>query len=217
MSTPTVEIPEDITPKAFYEELLPRVFREGKDRAGQVVGPAVSQIRASIRCQVEGEGGGVWTLVFAEGNLEVRPEALPDPLVTFVQSRSDWQVSITKGIGRLLARLAAGGSQPPPPSTPGAMRPTLTPQKIERLRALRGVMNFDLTGYEGDRTIRLKVILNNAVEGKDQTCTVSLATSDYREMTAGRLLPQQAFMQGKVRITGDGAFAMMLGSTLLLS
>jgi hypothetical protein len=210
----SIEIPEDITPKAFYEELIPRVFREHHERAAQAV-PAASQIRASLRSEVQGDGGGVWTISFADGVLEVKPEALPNPLVTFSQTREDWQVSITKGIGRLVAKLAAGGPMPSGP-TPGAPRPTLTPQKIDLLKKARGVMNFDITQYEGTRTIRLKLAFSSAVEGKDPTCTVSLTASDYRDMTSGKLPPQQAFMSGKIRITGDMAFAMQLGTMLLM-
>jgi hypothetical protein len=214
MSAPRFEIPEDITPAAFYEELLPRVLAENRERAAQAL-PAMGRIQALVRSEVQGEGGGVWSLLFSAGGMEVRPEPLPDPLVTFTQTREDWQVSITKGLGRLLARFA-GAAPPPPPANPGTPRPTLTPQKIERLKMLRGVMNFDLTGYEGDRTIRLKVALCGATEGKDPTCTVSMSAADYREMTSGRLLPQQAFMAGKVRITGDMGFAMQVGTTLLM-
>jgi hypothetical protein len=215
VEAPSIVIPEDITPKAFYEELLPRVFRENRERAAAAM-PTASQIRASLRAEVTGEGGGIWTLDFAGGGFEVKAEALPSPLVTFVQTREDWQVSITKGIGRLLARL--GSAPAPAPASPGgAPRPGLTPQKVDRLRTVRGVMNFDLTGYEGNRTIRLKVIFNSATEGKDPTCTVSLTAADYRDITSGKLPPQQAFMGGKIKIAGDMGFAMQLGATLFLS
>jgi len=209
-----IEIPEDITPQRFYEDLVPRAFREGRDQTKEMI-PTLAEIRASLRAEVQGEGGGVWTLTLSEGGLQVRPEALPDPLVALVQTRADWQVSVTKGLGGVLTRLS-GSMSTPPATTPGTPRPFLTPQKFDRLKLLRGVMNFDVAGYEGDRTIRLKIILNGALEGKDPTSFLTMTAADYRDVAEGRLLPQQAFLQGKLRITGDPAFALQLLTTVLL-
>jgi hypothetical protein len=216
MSTPGIEIPEDITPQRFYEDLVPRAFRQGRERAAEMM-PTLQQLRASLRAEVQGDGGGVWTLTLSEGELQVRPEAIPDPLVTLVQTREDWQVSVTKGLGGVLTRLSGSVAPAQPAATPGMPRPGLTPQKIDRLKLLRGVMNFDLVGFDGDRTIRLKIILNSAVEGKDPTSLLTMTASDYRDVAEGRVLPQQAFLQGKLRITGDPAFALQLLTTVLMT
>jgi hypothetical protein len=214
MSPAPIEIPEDITPQTFYEEVVPRAFRQGREQAKEMV-PMLQEIRASLRAEVQGDGGGVWTLTLCDGELDVRPEALPDPLVTLVQSREDWQVSVTQGLGVLLTRLS-GAVAPATPSAPGMPRPGLTPQKIDRLKLLRGVMNFDLAGLAGERTVRLKIILNGAVEGKDPTSVLTMTAADYRDVAEGRVLPQQAFLQGKLRITGDAAFALQLLTTALM-
>ena len=47
-------------------------------------------------------------------------------------------------------------------------------------------------------------------------CTVSLRAEDALRLQAGELTPQAAFMQGLVKLEGDLAFAMQVGTALFL-
>jgi putative sterol carrier protein len=44
--------------------------------------------------------------------------------------------------------------------------------------------------------------------------TITQAVGDWREINAGRLNPQMAFMSGKIKISGDMSLAMKLGSIM---
>ena len=44
--------------------------------------------------------------------------------------------------------------------------------------------------------------------------TITQAIEDWREINAGRLNPQMAFMSGKIKISGDMSLAMKLGSIM---
>ena len=44
--------------------------------------------------------------------------------------------------------------------------------------------------------------------------TITQAVADWREINAGRLNPQMAFMSGKIKVSGDMSLAMKLGSIM---
>ena len=44
--------------------------------------------------------------------------------------------------------------------------------------------------------------------------TITQAVGDWREINAGRLNPQMAFMSGKIKVSGDMSLAMKLGSIM---
>jgi hypothetical protein len=210
MEAPRLEIPADITPKAFYEELLPRFFQENRAKAASLA-PTATQVNAAVRAVVEGDGGGTWTIRFANGDMTVTPSAEGDAVATFIQSREDWQVAINQGLGRLMSKIGSAPSGPPAPGKPG-----LTPQKIDRLKLMKGVLKFELLEWEG-RTLKLTVAIGTAVDGKDPTAVIAIKTSDFKDMTTGKVPPQQALMSGKVKLTGTGApFAMQLGAVLMM-
>lgn len=48
----------------------------------------------------------------------------------------------------------------------------------------------------------------------DAACTVIVTFDDFKEIIAGNLNAQMAFMTGKLRVEGDMGIAMQLGSIL---
>lgn len=214
MEAPRLEIPADVTPKSFYEELLPRFFQENRARA-QSAAPQASQINAAIRAVVEGEGGGTWTLRLSGGDFAVTPNGEGDAVVTFVQTREDWQVTINRGLGALLTKIGSWGSAPPAPPTPGKPSMNLTPAKIERIKAMKVVMKIEITGFEG-RSLRLAMLTGASQDGVAPAANITMTAADFNDMVAGKLPIQQAMMGGKVKLTGPGGpFAMQLGLVLM--
>ena len=212
MDAAPLEIPADITPKAFYEEFLPRVFAENRAKAAQLA-PNAAQLAGAVRAVVDGDGGGTWTIQFGAGDMLVHAGAVGDALVTFSQTRDDWQVTITQGVGKMLAKL---GSAPAAATGSGGGK-GLTPAKLERLKMMKGLIKFELTGYEGSRTLRLTITVGAAQDGKDPVCNVSMTANDFQDISAGKLALQQAVMGGKVKLSGPGVpFAMQLGATLMM-
>ncbi|MBI3073220.1 MAG: SCP2 sterol-binding domain-containing protein [Deltaproteobacteria bacterium] len=206
-------IPEDITPRDFYQSLLANLFSARGPNA------TLKGFDTSVRAVVSGDGGGTWTIRLRDGAFSVARGPEANPFVTLHQTREDWQVTITKGVGKLLARLgdissntdaAAALSQ----AASGFKMPSITfgPEKLKRLSTTKGSFHFDITGAEGGRTIRLSVVFN---ETEKPSFAVTIKAEDYRAMSAGTLPPQQAFMQGKIQISGDVPFAMQLGMQFL--
>ena len=206
-------IPEDITPRDFYQTLLVNLF------AARGANASLKGFDTSVRVVVSGDGGGTWTIRLRDGVFSVARGPEANPFVTLSQTREDWQVTITKGVGKLLARLgevssttdaaaalsqAAGGFKMPAISF-GA-------EKLKRLSTTKGSFHFDITGADDGRTIRLSAAFN---ETEKPNFVVSIKAEDYRAMSAGTLPPQQAFMQGKIQLSGDVPFAMQLGMQFL--
>ena len=91
---------------------------------------------------------------------------------------------------------------------------TLDPSKVQ---GINGVMLFDLSGEGGGQwTLTLKDEGVKLESGKTATptATFSMAAQDFIAIADGTLNPVSAFMQGKVKVSGDMGLAMRLQSLL---
>ena len=80
---------------------------------------------------------------------------------------------------------------------------------------LEAVIQYDLSGEGGgDYHTHIQGGQCTVSEGQHEspTMTISMAASDFVEMTEGRLDGMQAFMSGRLRIGGDMALAMKMQS-----
>ncbi|MEL6589495.1 MAG: SCP2 sterol-binding domain-containing protein [Bacteroidota bacterium] len=79
--------------------------------------------------------------------------------------------------------------------------------------ALGSTLKFEFKGGEGviflDGSGAENVVSN---EDKDADCTVAVDIADLNNMVSGELNPMNAFMTGKLKISGDMGVAMKLGN-----
>ncbi|MBI2061350.1 MAG: SCP2 sterol-binding domain-containing protein [Nitrospirae bacterium] len=187
-----------MTPKEFFENTLPSLF---KGVAGGQ--PELQQITGEMEIVLP--EGGTWTLALDKGNLITKEAAATNPIVSFTLSRRDWD------------RLMQGGSFMPIGAAPGggANPFKMSPARFEKVKMLKGELVFHITepGGEAQDT----VIRFNPKQGTGPRTELEMNSGDLKDLSEGKANPQQLFMQGKMRIKGDMAFAMQIGSLAMMA
>jgi hypothetical protein len=197
-----------IEPKRFLEEWLPRAFAEAD------VPPEARSAEIRLGVRLDGEGGGEWVVHVAGGKLRVEAASREDTAFTFVQSVADWRGALWEGrggaIGRQSLAMFRPGSQPSGPPRPGQMAAGApSPAALEEMRKLDGVIRMEVTGAPGgDWAVAFK--LGPGPIPEQPTTTISLAAADADAMDRGELDPMQAFMSGRLRVTGDMTLMMQM-------
>jgi hypothetical protein len=189
---PTVE------PEAFLrEQVAPRMaqriedLRAEIDRLHRELADRMTA-EATVALVLEGADGGTWYMNVHDGEMTVSKQAANPPLVSVHQTRADWEA---------LAR-AAGGSAP--------MGTDLTASRIERLREIKGTLEFRLATGDAERRVEVRL----GPDGAGSRVTLALKAEDAIRLQSGDLRPEAAFIQGLVKIQGDIALAMQLGAVL---
>jgi hypothetical protein len=192
---PATFIRDHVAPRvrSRIEELRAQVKRlehELADRLGAEM---------TMELALDGDGGGTWYVTVQGDQVQVAERALRSPLIRVRQTRDDWEA---------LARLGLGGGIG---GTPGGG--DLTKARVERMRTIRGTLEFRIATDAGDRRVSVQF-------GEDSTagprCGIGMRLDDALRLQAGELTPQAAFLQGLVRLEGDVAFAMQVGAALFM-
>ena len=182
-----IPVSEGVTPKQFFEELLPAGF------AAQASAGAAPQ-DFTIQFRLSGAGGGEWHASIANGVMQVRPGSGAANL-SVALAVEDWRDAVLGRNGASLALLL-------PQNRPGR------PDNSGRAKALKGTMALELSRPECD-PFRLEMCFNDAAAPKT---TLRMTLSDYLGMQDGSQNGQQLFMQGRIRVEGDMAFLMQVAS-----
>jgi hypothetical protein len=186
-----------LDPEAFLREhVAPRAARRVDDLRAEIDrlhGELADRLtaEATVAIVIEGPDGGAWYLNLREGHMTVDREPAQPPLVSVHQSRADWEA---------LAG-AAGGVAP--------TGTDLTASRIERLRAVSGVLEFRLAAGDAERRVEVRL-----GDGNGPRCMLSMRAEDAFRLQSGELRPEAAFVQGLVRLQGDLALAMQVGAVL---
>lgn len=179
------EIPAEVTPAQFFEELMPAGF-EAQKEAGA---PLPKDLQ--IQYHLEGEGGGSWHVRMAGGEIVVT-EGENDAHLAIRLAVDDWADAVHGRNGADLVLVV-------PQGRPGR------PDTSERVKMLKGTVEIELA-REGE-PFRARTTFG----GAEQPRTILRAKiGDYVAVQQGRMNGQEAFMTGKIRIEGDMAFMMQV-------
>ena len=135
---------ERAIPASFYGERIPAQFnralerQEARGEAGRRVYEAMCAVDATIRVDVEGAGGGTFYLNIRAGRMSADPRAAHAPFLTLLQDRRAFDRLASEAGDSALALL--GGLA----GIAGEL--SLTRARVERLRAVDGLVRFEVTG-----------------------------------------------------------------------
>jgi hypothetical protein len=187
-----------LEPQAFLsEQVAPRMARRIEDLRAEIerlhreLADRLTA-EATVGLVLEGPGGGTWYMNIRDGHMVVATEPAEPALVTVHQTRADWEA---------LAQ-AAGGATP--------MGADLTASRIERLREIRGTLEFRLATGDTERRVEVRL----GPDGAGPRCTLSMKADDALRLQNGELRPEAAFVQGLVKLQGDITLAMQVGAVL---
>lgn len=156
--------------------------------------------RGSVHFEVDGVGAAYLNL--ADGRMLVEDVPLDAPFMAVVLSEPDWRRFAD---GTVSSGLLGG---------PAGERP-LGQSRIQRVRAIKGVVRFVLTGLaDGDWTVT--TYFGEVARPSSPQTTITVAADVAEKLQRGELNPQMAFMQGQVRMEGDAGLAMQIGMALMM-
>jgi hypothetical protein len=190
-------------PRTFYTVRIPAQFnraleeqRESGEK-GQHVYDGMRAVGATIRVQVEGEGGGTFHLNIDDGHMESGNEPLYPPFLTLFLCRDAFD-QIALGAGDSAMALFGGLEQ-----LTGEIR--LTRRRIQSLSDVNGLIRLEVIGRQGF-VLSAHFGVEPIPDAPDTK--IQLEDSVYRDLQSGQLDAQTAFMKHQIVVEGDLRIAM---------
>ena len=199
-----------IAPETFLKEKVASQFSRRIDDLRRQILNLEQQVQertaaqATVRVVIEGENGGTWYLNVSKGQMTVTAEPTLPPLLTVYQPRPyfDWAASMATEAG--LFGPSARGNQG-----------ELTKSRIERLKLLKGLIQFTFTHLPEGGEQSFCIQLGDGERPAVAQTVLSMKAEDAQKMARGEINPQAAFMGGIIKVTGDMALAMQFGAAMM--
>jgi hypothetical protein len=197
-------------PRTFFLETLPAQWNAAlreQERAAESAVRLLEGMRgvsATIRVEIQGEGGGAFFLNVEKGVLRAGDAPEHPPLLTLVQERASFERLAAEVGDSALGFLGA--------LTGLAQEMRLTRARVELLAGLSGCVRFELRGPDG---FALLTQFGAGPLPAAPTTSIGVDRDAYRALRAGRLNPQEAFLSGQIQVEGDLQLAMQLALAAL--
>jgi len=91
----------------------------------------------------------------------------------------------------------------------------LTKSRIERLKLLKGLIQFTFTDLPDGSEQSFCLQLGEGERPAAPQTVLSMKAEDAQKMARGEINPQMAFMGGIIKVNGDMALAMQFGAAMM--
>lgn len=201
---PPAELLEQWLPDAFGEAALPDALRA---------------LDYALGVELVGEGGGEWVVQMRDGVLSVQAGPRAETSFTYVQSVEAWRAALWEAGGAAFGKGAQALFDPQKmlahtataAETGFAIVPS--PAALESLRELDGLIRLVVTDAAGEWEVGLR--LGPGAIPEEANTTVSVSSEDATAMERGELNPLEAFMAGRIEVTGDMTLMMQMQAVLM--
>lgn len=185
--------------KDFFEKMVPQIATSHKDK----LTPEQKAVAHALGFVLTGSGGGEWTISFADGDVSVKSgiQAGANPVVSL--SEEHWREVMQ---GKRVTMGAVGNFTDLDMSH---FKPVL----LQRLKPIKGTLKIVVENEaEGDMDTLVKF-----GEGApdNPTTTMRLKSEIAQQIQEKKLNPQQAFMQGHIKIQGDMNLVMQVAALMM--
>ena len=197
-------------PRTFFLKSLPAQWNAAlreQERAAEAAARLLEGMRgvdATIRVEIEGDGGGTFFLNVAQGLLTAGAAPAHPPFLTLRQERASFERFALEVGDSALGFLGA--------LTGLAQEMRLTRARVELLAGLSGSVRFELRGEGG---FALLTHFGVGPVPAAPTTSITIEREAYRALRAGELAPQDAFLSGQIKVEGDYQLAMQLALAAL--
>jgi len=198
------------TPRAFYTEHMPAQWNRtladqesaaAGDEAARKVLDGMRAVDATVRVEVEGEA---FFLNVRRGAMRAEDAPAGPTLLTVIQDRRAFE-RVAAEAGDSALGLLGGLS-----GFTGDFK--LTRSRLDNLVGIAGCLAFEVTGDEG---FAFRVHFGDGPVPEAANTAIRVAPEVYADLRAGRLDPQNAFMNGQLDVSGDLQLAMQLALAAL--
>lgn len=204
---PMSEAPD---PKSFFGERFPAQMNRALAEQEQAAAAAqrtldgMRAVAATLRFVVTGAGGGTWFVNLEDGRSTAGDSAAHPPFLTLSLDRAHYEPLWREAGDNVLGFLGGISGMGAPIK--------LTQFRVKQIAEVGGTLLFELTGEGG---FKLLARLGEGDPSEPADTTIRVDTEAYRELRAGKLEPQDAFMAGKIQVEGDMQRAMQLALAVL--
>ena len=199
-----------IDPRIFFGQKMPQDWNRALAEQERAVAEAkrvldgMRAVEATIRVEVRGDGGGTFFLNVAAGRMEAGDAPSHPPFMTLVQDRASFERLAAEAGDSAMGML--GGLS----GLAGGMK--LTRGRLDNLDAVKGSLLFEVTGAQGFRVL---THFGQGARPEQPDTTLSVDPDAYRDLRNGLLEPQNAFMSGRIKVSGNMQLAMQLALAAL--
>jgi hypothetical protein len=197
-------------PKTFFRERFPAQLNRALAEQEQTAAAAqrtldgMRAVEATIRFVVGGADGGTFFVNLETGRSSAGDAAAHAPFLSIALDRAHYEPLFREAGDNVLGFLGGISGMGAPVK--------LTKTRVAQIAEVGGTLHFELTGEGG---FQLLARFGEGDPAAPADTTIRVDTEAFRELRAGKLEPQEAFLAGKIAVEGDMQKAMQLALAVL--